>query len=89
VRYCLTASPEALEARLRQLSDDTMRIACINYLEAVLDKVPDAMDYLSQATGPAAPYENPYRATSAPRVPKRPWRWAPARRRAIPSPANP
>ena len=89
VRYCLTASPEALEARLRQLSDDTMRIACINYLEAVLDKVPDAMDYLSEATGPAAPYENPYRATSAPRVPKRPWRWAPARRRAIPSPANP
>ena len=89
VRYCLTASPEALEARLRQLSDDTMRIACINHLEAVLDKVPDAMDYLSEATGPAVPYENPYRATSAPRVPKRPWRWTPARRRAIPSPANP
>jgi hypothetical protein len=34
-----------------------MRMACINYLEAVVDKVPDALDYLSQATGPAAPFE--------------------------------
>ena len=59
VRYCRTASREALEARLRQLSDGTMRFACINYLEAVVDKVPDAMDYLSKATGPAAPFEKP------------------------------
>jgi len=57
VRYCLTASPGALEARLKQLADGTMRMACINYLEAVVDKVPDALDYLSQATGPAAPFE--------------------------------
>jgi hypothetical protein len=62
VRYCLTASPDALEARLRQLSDGTMRIACINHLEAVLDKVPDAMDYLSEATGPAAPFEQSSRS---------------------------
>ena len=59
VRYCLTASPSALEARLKQLTDDdTMRFACINYLEAVVDKVPDGMRYLSDATGPAAPFEN-------------------------------
>jgi hypothetical protein len=58
VRYCRTASREALEGRLRQLSDGAMR-ACINYLEAVVDKVPDAMDYLSKATGPAAPFEKP------------------------------
>ena len=57
VRYCQTASPDALEARLKQLADGTMRMACINYLEAVIDKVPDAMHYLSQATGPAAPFE--------------------------------
>jgi hypothetical protein len=50
-RYCLTASPEALEARLKQLSDGTMRMVCINHLEAVVDKVPDAMHYLSEATG--------------------------------------
>jgi hypothetical protein len=55
----MTASPDALRARLRQLADGTMRFACINYLEAVLDKVPDAMDYLSTATGPAAPFEKP------------------------------
>jgi hypothetical protein len=63
VRYCLTASPDALEARLKQLADGTMRMACINYLEAVVDKVPDAMDYLAKATGPAAPFEKAPNAT--------------------------
>jgi Stealth protein CR2, conserved region 2/Stealth protein CR1, conserved region 1 len=62
-RYCLTASPEALEARLKQLADDTMRMACINYLDLVVDKVPDAMRYLSTATGSAAPFEEPCRGT--------------------------
>ena len=73
VRYCLTASPNALEARLKQLADGTMRFACINYLEAVLEKVPDAMHYLSKATGPAAPFEEPRRATYAPRLRKWPF----------------
>jgi len=73
VRYCLTASPDALEARLKQLADGTMRMACINYLEAVIDKVPDALDYLSQATGPAAPFETSHRGTYAPRLRKRPF----------------
>ena len=36
-----------------------MRFACINYLEAIVDKVPDAMRYLSTATGPSAPFEKP------------------------------
>jgi hypothetical protein len=58
VRYCSTASADALEARLKQLSDGTLQMACINHLEAVINKVPDALDYLSQATGPAAPFEN-------------------------------
>jgi Stealth protein CR2, conserved region 2/Stealth protein CR1, conserved region 1 len=56
-RYCLTASPGDIEARLKQLTEPTIRMACINVLEAVLDKVPDAMSYLSQVTGPAAPFE--------------------------------
>jgi hypothetical protein len=43
-----------------------MRFACINYLEAVVDKVPDAMDYLSKATGPAAPFEKPRTEAYAP-----------------------
>jgi hypothetical protein len=59
VRYCLTARPADLEARLQQLGDDTIRFACINYLEAVVAKVPTAMQYLSMATGPAAPFETP------------------------------
>jgi Stealth protein CR2, conserved region 2/Stealth protein CR1, conserved region 1 len=58
VRYCQDASPKALEARLKQLGDGTMRFACINYLEAIIDKVPGAMRYLSEATGPSAPFEN-------------------------------
>ena len=57
VRYCLKANPEVLEARLQQLTDGSTRIACINHLQAIVDKVPTAMDYVSQATGPAAPYE--------------------------------
>ena len=32
-------------------------------VEAVVDKVPDAMDYLSKATGPAAAFEKPSRDT--------------------------
>ena len=60
-RYCLTASPDALEARLKQLTEGTMRMACINYLETVVDKVPNTMRYLSKATGPAAPFEKPPR----------------------------
>jgi hypothetical protein len=73
VRYCQTASPEALEARLKQLADGTMRFACINYLEAIVDKVPDAMRYLSTATGPAAPFEEPPRETRVSRSRKRPF----------------
>ena len=70
-RYCYTATPEALEARLRQLAEGTIRMACVTYLEAVVDKVPDAMHDLSKATGPAAPFEEPSRGTHAPRLRKR------------------
>jgi hypothetical protein len=73
VRYCQTASPDAIEARLKQLTDGTMRFACINCLEAVVDKVPDAMRYLSKATGPAAPFEKPRTETYASRSRKRPF----------------
>ena len=73
VRYCQTASPKALEARLKQLADGTMRFACINYLEAIVDKVPDAMRYLSTATGPAAPFEKPHSEAYRSRSRKRPF----------------
>ncbi len=53
--HCSTASPDDLEVRLKQLTDGTMRMTCINHLEAVIDKVPDAMRYLSDATGPNSP----------------------------------
>ena len=72
VRYCLKSSPDVLEARLKELSEDTMSMACINHLGAIVDKVPDALDYMSQATGPAAPYEKPRRGTYASRLRKRP-----------------
>ena len=72
-RYCLTASPDALEARLKQLSDGTLRMVCINHLEVILDKVPDAMHYLSEATGPAASFEQPRREPYVSRRRKRPF----------------
>jgi hypothetical protein len=56
---CLTASPDDLELRLKQLTTRRVRMTCINHLEAVIDKVPDAMRYLSDATGPPAPFEKP------------------------------
>ena len=65
VRYCLTASPDALEARLKQLADGTMRMACINYLEAVVDKVPDALDYLSQGDRAGGTFEKATRQKAA------------------------
>jgi hypothetical protein len=45
-------------------AEPTIRMACINVLEAIVDKVPDAIGYLSQATGPAAPFEEPSREIS-------------------------
>jgi hypothetical protein len=73
VRYCQTASPEALEERLKQLADGTMRIACINHLEAIVNRVPKAIQHLSEATGPAASFENapaeqPHRRTYVSRL---------------------
>ena len=73
VRYCQTARPAALEARLKQLAGGTTRFACINYLEAVVAKVPDAMRYLSEATGPAASFEEPPAETYASHFRRRPF----------------
>ena len=70
-RYCQTASAEALEARLKQLADGTTRMVCVNYLEVIVDKVPEAMRYLSEATGPAAPFEQQRRETYSSRSRKR------------------
>jgi hypothetical protein len=67
-RYCQTAGADALEARLKQLLESTIRMACINEFEAVVAKVPDAMRYLSEATGPAAAFEKPSRETYASRL---------------------
>jgi hypothetical protein len=70
-RYCYTATPEVLEARLKQLAEGTIRMACLNFLEAVVDKVPDALRYLSEATGPPAPFEAPSCGTYPSRSRKR------------------
>jgi hypothetical protein len=42
-----------------------MRMTCINVLDAVVDKVPDELRYLSEATGPVRHFEMPPRGTSA------------------------
>ena len=70
---CATARRQArtILVRLKQLADGTKRMTCINYLEAVVDKVPDAMSYLSEATGPAAPFEKPHRGRYASRLRRR------------------
>lgn len=57
VRFCRTATPEDIVARLTLIRDHAVKLSCVNYLEAVLEKAPDALDYISEATGPRAPFE--------------------------------
>jgi hypothetical protein len=59
VRYCLTASPDAIEARLKQRGRhnayDLHQLSRSGHRQ-----VPDTMRYLSEATGPHAPFEEPH-----------------------------
>lgn len=57
VKFCRTATAEELVERLAVIRDHKTKMTCINYFEAVAEKVPDALDYISQATGPRAPFE--------------------------------
>jgi hypothetical protein len=55
LRYCVSASPDALQARLKLAALSGWR-ASITF-EAVVGKMPGATRYLSEATGPAASFE--------------------------------
>ncbi|GLK66739.1 Stealth CR1 domain-containing protein [Hansschlegelia plantiphila] len=59
VRFCKTASAEDLITRLEIIRDHKVKMTCVNYFEAVQAKVPDALSYISEATGPMAPFERP------------------------------
>ena len=57
VKLCRTGSMEVLTRRLRKLGSSHITMTCVNYLEAVVEKVPDAMNYLDTSTGPSAAFE--------------------------------
>jgi hypothetical protein len=59
----------SLLALAKQLAGGPTKMICINYLEMLVKKVPKAMTYLSQATGPTAGFEKP-----APRADASRWR---------------
>jgi hypothetical protein len=59
VRYCLTASPDAIEARLKQLADGTTRMTCINYLEVVTAKCPIRCAISRRRLGRTRPSKSP------------------------------
>jgi len=57
IRRCRTEEADQLLGRLKQLQSERIVMTCVNYLEAVVEKVPEAMEYLAAATGPAAAFE--------------------------------
>jgi hypothetical protein len=59
VAFCTHARPAALRRRLAQLYSPQITMACINFWEAVAEKVPQAPGILESVTGPPAPFEKP------------------------------
>ena len=57
IRFCL----RSIRNYAPWVRTGSTRMAHISHLEAVVDKVPDAMDYLAKATGPATTFETPAR----------------------------
>lgn len=57
VRFCKTAEPERLVERLEIIRQHRVKMACVNYLEAVEAKVPDVLRFLSEGAGPKAVFE--------------------------------
>ena len=57
IALCREGSREELLSRLTRLSDPDIKLACVNYMEGILERVPEALDILGAATGPAARFE--------------------------------
>lgn len=57
IEFCKTASPQEIRARLDLLRRPEIRQTCLNYVEAILAKCPNALRRVAVLTGPAAPFE--------------------------------
>ena len=57
VWLCKTASAEDLTRRFDNLRADGIRMICLNYMEALMAKLPDLETRLAALTGPPAPWE--------------------------------
>lgn len=57
VTWTALASEAEIARRLWWLRKPQVKMTCINFMEEVLRKVPDAWERLAVATGPAAPWE--------------------------------
>lgn len=57
VRFCKIGSVDDTYTRLNLIRRHQVKMACMNYFEAVEAKVPDAIDYVSEAAGDPAPFE--------------------------------
>lgn len=57
VKFCTHGTPSQIISKLEHMAHHKVSMACLNYLESVIEKVPNALDYLDKATGPAAAFE--------------------------------
>lgn len=57
VKFCRTGEPAEIEAKLKTVADHKVLLSCVNFIEQVASKVPNAMGYLDAATGRAQPFE--------------------------------
>ncbi|OLO03653.1 Stealth CR1 domain-containing protein [Salinicola socius] len=53
VAFCRDAEPEAIRHKLNVLSRKDKKLGCLNYSEAVVEKVPDALKKLQKVTAPS------------------------------------
>lgn len=52
VAFCRDAEPEAIRQKLNALSRKDKKLGCLNYSEAVVEKVPNALKKLQRVTAP-------------------------------------
>ena len=53
VAFCRDASPADIQKKLAALKSRNKKLACLNYAEAVMEKVPRTMRYLDKVTQPS------------------------------------
>jgi hypothetical protein len=57
--FCKTAEPARIRTRLEQAARHDYKLACVNDVATMLEKVPETLDFIAEATGPVRAFERP------------------------------